>query len=139
MSLLQLIKDDALQARKDRDRLKSAVLILVIGECERIAKDATDDQVVVVGRKMIKNLDQVIATRTSLASSALEQKNILSVYFPPEEELTIIQAISKVVSQLTEEYDVGKVTGLVMKLTKGKYLVSEVKQAVTRFKETILD
>ena len=75
MSLLQLIKDDALQARKDRDKVKSAVLILLIGECERIAKDATDEQVKSVGKKMLKNLEQVISLGTLSASLAEAERD----------------------------------------------------------------
>ena len=141
MSLLQLIKDDALQARKDRDKLKSAVLILLIGECERIAKDATDKQVESVGRKMIKSLE-LLKQQTAVLFNGQAQAeiDILNAYFPPQELLTVEMAVAKVVSDNPDkeftDKNAGWFAGQVMKLTKGAYPMTEVESALRLHYET---
>jgi ethanolamine utilization protein EutA (predicted chaperonin) len=140
MSLLQLIKDDALQARKDRNKEKANVLILLIGECERIAKDATDDQVKAVGKKMIKNLDQVIDLGTLTGSLAEIERNVLLPYFPVEEVLTVERAVAKVVADNQDkeftDKNAGWFAGQVMKLTKGAYPKPQVDEALRLYYET---
>lgn len=142
VSLLQLIKDDALQARKDRDKVKSAVLILLIGECERIAKDATDEQVKSVGKKMLKNLEQVISLGTLSASLAEAERDVLLPYFPVEEVLTVELAVAKVVTDNPDkeftDKNAGWFAGQVMKLTKGAYPKPEVDSALRLYYETFV-
>lgn len=140
MSLLQAIKDDALQARKDRDKLKSAVLILIIGESERIAKDATDEQVTSVIKKMIKNLDIVSEKNEIFKLQADEEKKILLPYVPVEEVLTVELAVAKVVADNPDkeftDKNAGWFTGQVMKLTKGAYPKPQVDDAMRLYYET---
>lgn len=140
MSLLQAIKDDALQARKDRDKLKSAVLILIIGESERIAKDATDEQVTSVIKKMIKNLDIVSEKNEIFKLQADEEKKILLPYVPVEEVLTVELAVAKVVADNPDkeftDKNAGWFAGQVMKLTKGAYPKPQVDDAMRLYYET---
>lgn len=118
VSLLQLIKDDALQARKDRDKVKS------------------------VGKKMLKNLEQVISLGTLSASLAEAERDVLLPYFPVEEVLTVELAVAKVVTDNPDkeftDKNAGWFAGQVMKLTKGAYPKPEVDSALRLYYETFV-
>jgi uncharacterized protein YqeY len=65
MSLLIRIKADQLQARKGKMTMVAALLTTLIGEAEAIGKNAgnratTDDEVLALIAKFIKNLDETI-------------------------------------------------------------------------------
>ena len=86
MSLIDRIKADALAARKARDATKASALITLIGEAERVGKDAgsrapTDDEVTAVIQKFVKNLGEVLRVRPEDASAA-QEKVLLEQYLP---------------------------------------------------------
>ncbi len=94
MTLMQQIKADQLQARKDRNSEKSSLLTTLIGEAAMIGKndgnrESTDAEVVGVIRKFLKNVQENkdIASKWSdqIAIARLDvESEILSVYLPTQ-------------------------------------------------------
>ncbi len=108
MTLITKIKADQLQARKDRNSLKSTILTTLIGEASIIGKnggnrEVTDQEVITVIKKFIKSIDDTL-NYLGVASSftvqyqvVASEKAMLEKYLPSqmtEEEL--IQAIAEV-------------------------------------------
>lgn len=135
--LIDKIKADALAARKSSNRIRASVLVLLIGECERVAKVATDDQVKVVAEKIIKNINGFIATKTADESYIRVLENevyILREYFPVEEIPSMETVVNSIIAlnpdKEINDKTIGWFVGQVMKATKGHYKMDEVKQCV---------
>lgn len=88
-----------IQAKRDKDTLKSSLLVTLLAEAERVGKDAgnrmsTDEEVSAVIKKFIKNMDETLKFTSS--ENILREKEILLGYLPKQltkEELeTIIKA-----------------------------------------------
>lgn len=97
--LLQKIKADQLQSRKDRDSVKTSVLTTLIGEAESAAKSGKsldDADVVALLKKFIKNIDELLAVSGINAEAqqlAVRERNTLVEYLPAqysEQQLTEI-------------------------------------------------
>jgi len=91
MSLINQIKADQLQARKDRLGAKASTLTTLLGEAEAIGKndgnrETTDAEVVAIIKKFIKNIDQCIDAGVSEGSRFFldVEKDLLSAYLPKE-------------------------------------------------------
>lgn len=68
-TLIDNIKKDQLQARKDKNEVSVNLLTTLIGEAEMIGKNdgnrkSTDTEVTTVIKKFVKNLDETITTLT---------------------------------------------------------------------------
>jgi len=127
MSLIQQIKDDQLQARKNRDKDKSSLLTTLIGEASMPGKndgnrESTDEEVVAIVKKFIKNLNEVIsATNTPVVVIvAQDEIDTLEKYLPEQItgmrlEMTIQGVIVSIGAESVR--DMGKV----MKVLKDSY------------------
>ena len=90
MSLLQLIKSDALEARKRRYTSTVTTLTTLIGELETYAKntghETTDADVVTFLKKTIKNIDETLKTLEfsgdNRVHKLLAEKDMLERYLP---------------------------------------------------------
>lgn len=123
--LLDKIKSDYLEARKNSEKVKASILQVLIGECERIAKFATDQQIETVGRKMMKDLKVTM----DKVESSKDEYNILSSYFPEVQ----VRDYKTVVTELLKEHSGNPISilGQVMKAGQGTYNVNEVKSYLT--------
>lgn len=91
MSLLQRIKDDQLQSRKDRDKDKSSLLTTLIGEASMLGKndgnrESTDAEVIAIIKKFVKNLNEVISVTDTVTVIIIAQDEIdtLEKYLPEQ-------------------------------------------------------
>lgn len=85
MSLINKIKSDQLQSRKDRDTLKSSLLTTLIGEVQTQSKNtgrSEEDLVLDVILKFIKSIKQTLDLKVSKESE--EELNILISYTPKQ-------------------------------------------------------
>ena len=123
---LQQIREDQLEARKSRDKLKATLLTTLIGEAQMVGKnagnrDTTDAEVVQVVKKFIKNIDESLEYYSGeTKEEKLSEKKLLEIYLPrqlTEEQLTtiIFDIFNKL--NITEL----KQMGLVMKELKTNY------------------
>lgn len=122
MNLIDKIKSDQLQARKSQHAITSALLTTLIGESEMVGKNAnrqvTDDEVVSVIKKFIKNIDITLSVvKDDFSKDKCElEKQILTNYLP--KQLTKKELVS-IISDLKNKHS-GNV-GLVMKELKSSY------------------
>lgn len=123
-SLLQTIRTDLLQARKERDKFKSAALTTLYAEAERKGfddgkRESTDAEVIAVCKKFIANIEDTL--KVTFGEGLVAEKELIERYLPQqftEEELTII------VEQIVDLIDAGGQQanmGLVMKTLKEKF------------------
>jgi uncharacterized protein YqeY len=123
MSLLQKIKDDQLQARKQSLKEIASILTTLIGEASKIGKDdgnreSTDAEVVAVIKKFIKNINETLSVKVS--SDLLLEKATLEAYLP--EQLTgddLVIAVKR--ACLRAEAESVRDMGKVMKELKEKH------------------
>lgn len=127
--LLNKIKADQLAARKAKDGLATALLTTLIGDAEMVGKNAgrlvTDEEVVAVIKKFIKNIDFGIASTKDVSNidgsadyyvNQLKEKSILEQYLP--QQLDMIR-LKMVITDLS--FKVGKSTSAIMKELKAQY------------------
>lgn len=120
MSLIERIKADCLTARKARQSVTASSLITLIGEAEKVGKDAgsrapTDAEVTAVLLKFVKNLGEVRKVRPDDRAVITEQA-LLETYLP--ERLTgaaLNAAVNAVVAEAGLTTVTGKDIGVIMK------------------------
>lgn len=129
MTLLTQIKQDQLQARKDKDQVKVGILTTLVSEAAMIGKndgnrESTDAEVIATIKKFIKNTDETISLlekeHGDLVAKPLREREILMSYLPhqlTDEELLI--SIDEIITEL--QIDSLKGMGLVMKTLKERY------------------
>lgn len=129
MSLLQQIKKDQLQARKDKQAAEATLLTTLIGEAAMIGKndgnrESTDDEVITVVKKFIKNnkeLMNIVKPETDGYADAKAENEFLTQYIPSqmtEEELRV--AVQSRICTLDEISP--KLMGSIMKWLKDNYV-----------------
>lgn len=90
MSLLKQIKDDQLQARFNKDKLRAGLLTTLYSEAATIGKnagrDTTDEEVVAVIRKFIKNINEMLKVigDSDLGNASKQERSILENYLPEQ-------------------------------------------------------
>lgn len=92
MSLLEQIKTDQVVARKLGDKTAASLLTTLLGEATAIGKNAgnretTDDEVVSVIKKFIKNINETVTalvSRNEDASTYIAEREILERYLPKQ-------------------------------------------------------
>ena len=133
-SLIQRIKQDQIQARKDRNKEAAATLTTLLGEAIRIGKDdgnreTTDDEVMKLIRKFIKgNNDIIHAYQTDSIkrdiSEPQKEIELLTQYLPvqlSETELTtIIKSIMLPFEKPTMK-DIGRIMAALKKGHDGTF------------------
>lgn len=80
MTTLELIKADALAARKARDTIKATVLTTLIAEVCRDTKEPTENEVAKGVTKFIKNLNKSLEARHS--EQTVQELAIVETYVP---------------------------------------------------------
>lgn len=90
--LMQQLKADQLQARKDRNTVKATLLTTLIGEAANIGKndgnrETTDQEVVQIVKKFIKGMDETLMVlyerkAHDTAEGVEMEKKILNEYLP---------------------------------------------------------
>jgi hypothetical protein len=134
MSLLQQIKADQLQARKNRETFKATFLTTLIGEAVMVGKnngnrESTDEEVLATIRKFLKNnLETQKLAKVELLADLEYEQRILDSYLPQQMDRTALQSL------VTTYFNLGaKTKGELMKVLKayhsGQYdgkLASEV-------------
>jgi uncharacterized protein YqeY len=108
MSILTRIRSDALEARKARSGA-AGVLVTLIGEIDTRAKtlnpprDLTDDEVLALVRKFLKNIDETLgvlasgpesADRHSAAAKLRAERAALEIYLPQQMDEEAIRAFA---------------------------------------------
>jgi uncharacterized protein YqeY len=126
-SLIEIIKRDQLQARKNREQLKAVALTTLIGEAEAIGKKnnaaPTDEEVIALVKKFIKNLDETLDAISSgqnvLAKELLlNEKALYESYLPKQmDESTLRTAIMVIIMSA----DSPPPLGIVMKQLKERF------------------
>jgi len=92
MSLINTIKKDQVQARKDRNAGAATLLTTLLGEASMVGKNAggretTDDEVIAVVKKFIKNNNDTLAVidNNSSGYGDIENENeLLNRYLPTQ-------------------------------------------------------
>jgi len=126
--LIDTIKADQLQARKDRKTAEATVLTTLLGEAAMIGKNdgnraTTDDEVIAVVKKFIKGNNDIMGLTDPMSAThmtARDENVYVSQYLPPqltESELnTTIQGIIHLTGAQTM-----KDMGTVMKELKNQF------------------
>lgn len=114
MTLFDRIKKDQLQARKDKKPRSASALTCVIGDSQQVSKEPTDDQVIAVIRKHVKNLNETMKVAVDKTDIAIEI-TFLSSYLP--QTLTDAEIGLMVANMLVahDNLNVGMVMGYVKK------------------------
>lgn len=103
MSLINKIKEDQVEARKQRLTAKASLLTTLLGEASIVGKNAgretTDEEVVAVVKKFVKNIDECLNVETNsekIAALTIEKAHLnhyLPVQITEEQMLEIIKRI----------------------------------------------
>jgi uncharacterized protein YqeY len=144
MTLIEHIRADQLQARKDKDTIKVNLLTTLIGEAVSIGKnngnrETTDAEVVALAKKFIKNLQEAITTYSRFGvntDNQVREVSILEAYIPKQmttEQLKEAVAAIKVEISASPK-DMGKVMALLKARHDGQY---DGKVASTIVKEVL--
>lgn len=126
MSLLQRVRQDSLAARKARDGARASFLITLLGEIERVGKDAgnretSDTEALAVIQKFAKNLNEVLTVKPGDAQ-ALFERGLLQAYLPEQlSGSTLAAAIDAIVQNLGLTAPSGKDMGAVMKALSAQH------------------
>ena len=128
--MLSLIKTDCLQARKDKNKLKSNLLITLIGEIEMIGKNelrtVTDADCLSKVKAFRKNLTEMIelCKDTTKRADICNEFNMLTRYMPAQmTEPELREKIAAIISVkgFIEMKCMGQVMGLLKEDYDGQY------------------
>lgn len=108
MSLMEQIKSQQVAARKAGDP-QASLLTTLLGEAAMVGKNAgretTDQEVVAVVKKFIKNLDETITALTSRnqdASAFLNERGVLEQFLPVQMTEQAMVNVAKQCSSMPE-------------------------------------
>ena len=125
MSMLEVIKNDSIIARKARDTNKASLLATLFSEASMIGKndgnrETTDAEVVKVVKKFIKGIDEMISVVGTKSRFPLE-KEILSKYIPKQMDKEEMYDVVSNVLFIHKIERIPKNMGKVMALLKATY------------------
>ena len=148
MSLIEQLKKNQLEARKnhEKERLSLLQVVLSVLKNESIAKqkELSDEEVVEVLQKQVKQLNDAMQDfarggREDLVENNKREIAMISEYLPEQlSEDDVLKEIEKIVAEIGDvsNSDFGKVMGLAMTRLKGRAdgnIVSKmVKQVLTK-------
>lgn len=94
MTLIETIKNDQVQARKDRDTLRASLLTTLYSEASMVGKNSgnrqtTDEETVQIIKKFINNANELLKVHDS--SDAKAEIEILKSYLPQQMTLEQLQ------------------------------------------------
>lgn len=144
MSILATIKTASLQARKERNTKKAALLSTLISEASMVGKnngnrESTDGEVVAVIKKMIANVNETIDIlnksnqETGQVFDLVEEGNLLYTFLPKQlttEELSNVISTLVAVNNATSIKDMGKVMKALKEQYEGQYDGSEASKII---------
>ena len=143
--LINQIKKDQVEARKNKDAIKANLLTTLIGEAEMVGKNngnraPSDAEVQVVIKKFIKGIDEILTlTFDKDIQNFLTELAILKFYLPEQlsqEQLAI--EVSKIINSLTVT-NPSQAIGIVMKELNAKFSGKfDSKQASILIKEQLV-
>ncbi|MDR3502995.1 MAG: GatB/YqeY domain-containing protein [Legionella sp.] len=118
MTLLERIKADSVFARKARNPISSALLTTLYSEASMVGKNngnrlSTDEEVVAVVKKFIKNTEEILSIRPSKVANI--EIGILKEYVPTQLTESELRSIIQIVKD-----DGGNISA-VMKYLKQDY------------------
>lgn len=121
MSLIQTIKADQLQARKNKEQLRASLLTTLLGEATAIGKndgnrETTDAEVMAMIKKFVKNINDTLPHRPN-DTNLIEERDILMQYLPKQltsEELVLV--VQNIIAE--NDLEGPKAMGAVMKVLK---------------------
>jgi uncharacterized protein YqeY len=125
MSLLQTIKKDQVQSRKDRNRDKASLLTTLFSEAANVGlndgkRESTDSEVLATIKKFLKNLEETIAAYEGTATALLAEKAWLTEYLPTQmDEDQLTNAVAIIVAGVEDPSP--RSMGIVMKELKAQY------------------
>lgn len=144
MSLLQILTQAQIDARKKQDKERLSVLQLALSAIKNeqiaIQKDVNDEDVVAVLQRQVKQQKDALKDfeaggRQDLVDATKREIDILSQYLPKQmSEKEIEEIVSSIIIECkpTGLQDFGKVMGSVMEKLKGKADGGMVMQIVRR-------
>lgn len=98
--IIEKIKQDQIDARKNRDSVRASLLTTLYAEASMVGKnqnrDTTEDECIKVIQKFVKNIDETLSALPNSDSRyvvAITEKEILSQYLPKMATADEIQAI----------------------------------------------
>lgn len=126
MTLLETIKSDSLNARKQRDTPVASFLTTLL--CEAAApglndgkRDSTDEEVLSVVRKFLKGNSEILAVRPT-DETALLEKPLLEAYLPKQLSREQLIGVVKTIAQSNGmEMITPKDMGFLMKSLKEQF------------------
>jgi len=128
-TVIEKLKEKQLIARRARETDEAALLTTVIGECEKIGKDAgnrlvTDDECLSVIRKFVKNINETISylkSEDERLPGLKVEKDILSGFLPAMLSEDEIRA--EIIAMIRKNPDItfGGVMGSLSKNFKGLF------------------
>lgn len=131
-TLINTIKQNQLQARKNKDATAASLLTTLIGESEMVGKndgnrESTDAEVTAVIKKFVKNIDETISAlsknpegNADRIATATKEKDILMAYLPKQlDEAQLRAEMQKIITELSLSSPKGM--GVLMKELKNKF------------------
>lgn len=128
MSLLAKIKEEQINARLDRDAIRSALLTTLLAEAmvpgKNKNRESTDDEVIAVIKKFIKGVNETLEVLKYSSDGkvlvALRERTILESFMPTQlNEQQLREIISGIIVTLGEKNP--KLMGKVISTIKDKY------------------
>ena len=143
--LINQIKKDQIEARKNKDSVKANLLTTLIGEAEMVGKNngnraPSDAEVQVVIKKFIKGIDEILTlTFDKDIQNFLIELAILKSYLPEQlSQEQLASEISKIISSLTVA-NPSQAIGVVMKELNARFSGKfDSKQASILIKENLV-
>lgn len=123
MTIIEKLKQERIEARKNKDNALSSFFAFVISEVEKIGKDAgnrltTEDESVRVIEKTIGNIEQnMVVTSDVIKNELAMQISILKKYIPEKVSEDVVRQF--IVDLYKNNPDINK--GIFMKELKGKF------------------
>ena len=124
MSLLKAIKQKSIEAMKARDSSAAQLYKLALGEAQmlevRSGREATDDEVAQIVRKLIKSNEETISVAEGEQKASLEHENeLLRALLPKGASAEDIQAaLAPIAAEIKAAKADGQATGIAMKHLK---------------------
>lgn len=126
-SLMETLKKDQLQARKNKDNVTASLLTTLISEAAMIGKndgnrETTDLEVVRVVKKFVANIEETLKIRND--EKLQSEKRILEDYLPrqlTEDDIKSFVAVMIIKSQLASDPLTQKDFGKIMKALQAEH------------------
>ena len=129
MSLLQRIKDDQVQALKDRNKVKRSSLTTLYSEAANVGlndgkRESTDAEVVAVVKKFLNNIEDTIKALDDVPTHIIDEQALFAEYLPTQmTEDQIVNAIELILVDFDTPTmkDMGKVMSALKNQHAGQY------------------